>query len=177
MFPFYEITLTLPTSVNASHTVGRNRRGGHIVRSSEYKSWIKIASVEYRQQYRSGVGRKFSGRLRVDYIFIWNETSRGRLGSDISNREKVLSDFLQDKFFDNDKQIDEQHHYRRITKEGADRVLLRVYEIPDRRFDDPGLIFNPKPKETKMSTEKPEENKPEAENEKPAEKTEGEKSE
>jgi Holliday junction resolvase RusA-like endonuclease len=116
MFPFYQITLSLPTSVNASHTIGRNRRGGHICRSSEYREWVQIASIEYRQQYRSGVDRMFAGRLRVDYIFIWNEKSRGRLGSDISNREKVLSDFLQDKFFQNDKQIDEQHHYRRISK-------------------------------------------------------------
>jgi Holliday junction resolvase RusA-like endonuclease len=156
MFPYYEITLDLPTSVNASHTVGRNKKGGHIVRSGEYTRWIHTASAQYRQQFRAGVGLKFTGRLRVDYIFIWNEKSKGKDSSDISNREKVLSDFLQSKFFDNDKQIDEQHHYRRITKEGFDRVLLRVYEIPDRRFDDPGLIFNPK-KETKMSEEKKDE--------------------
>lgn len=140
---YFEITLPLPTSVNASHTIGRSRKGGHIVRSKDYNDWLTIAAVYFRHQYRSGVEAMFSGRLRVDYIFIWHEKSRGRNSSDISNREKVLSDFLQDKFFENDKQIDEQHHYRRIVADGPDRVLLRIYEIPDRRFDDPALIFNP----------------------------------
>lgn len=140
-YPYYEIVLPLPTSVNASHDVGRNRKGGFIVRSAEYKAWEWEAAIDFRNQYVGGV-EKFKGRLRVDYIFIWNQKHRGRDSSDISNREKVLSDFLQHKFFENDKQIDEQHHYRRIVKEGKNRVLLRVYEIPDRRYEDPLLIFN-----------------------------------
>ncbi len=141
MFPFYQLTLTMPTSVNNSHTVGRNSKGGHIVRSSDYVGWLQAAFFEYSNQFPCGVGQIFTGRLRVDYIFIWNETSPGRDSSDIANREKVLSDFLQKKFFKNDSQIDEQHHYRRIVKSGHDRVMLRVYEINDRRYDDPEKIF------------------------------------
>lgn len=141
---YFELQLPLPTSVNASHTVGRNRKGGHIVRSSDYNEWTQWALVSYRKQFRNGVVGKFKGRLRVDYIFIWHEADRGRDSSDIGNREKVLSDFLQHKFFENDNQIDEQHHHRRIVKDGENRVWLRIYEIPDRRFDDPALIFLPK---------------------------------
>lgn len=146
MLSYYEIVLPLPTSVNASHTVGRNRNGGHIVRSSEYNKWVQFAAVAYRNQYPGGVP-KFEGRLRVDYIFVWDDADKGRNSSDLSNREKTLSDFLEHKFFENDKQIDEQHHYRRIRatgKEGS-HVLVRVYEIEDRRFNDPALIFYPIP--------------------------------
>lgn len=139
---YYQIILPLPTSVNASHAVGRNRKGGKIIRSTNYNTWLQIAAIEYRNQFPSGL-QKFTGRLRADYIFIWHEKDRGRNSSDISNREKVLSDFLEHKLFENDNQIDEQHHYRRIVKNGENRALCRIYKIPDRRFDDPNNIFNP----------------------------------
>lgn len=83
------------------------------------------------------------GRLRVDYIFIWASSDRGHLTSDVSNREKCLTDFLEGKFFENDKAIDEQHHYRRISELGKSRAICRIYAIPDRRYDDPNRIFNP----------------------------------
>lgn len=150
-YPFYEITLTLPTSVNSSHTVSKGYRcpktktwKKNVVRSSEYADWIEIALREYREQFPSGVYQKFTGRLRVDYIFIWNHESRGRNSSDISNREKALSDFLENKFFENDNQIDEQHHYRRIVPFTENKVMVRIYEIEDRRYRDPLEIFTPK---------------------------------
>lgn len=153
MFPYYQITLPLPTSVNSSHTVGKgyfNRNSGKWERvkprSKDYREWIAHAGRWYRQQYPEGV-QKFTGRLRVDYIFIWHENDKGVDSSDIGNREKCLSDFLEKKFFDDDKAIDEQHHYRRIVNHGENRVLLRIYEINDRRYDNPELIFNPKPME------------------------------
>lgn len=115
-------------------------RGRLKTRSTEYKSWLSIAAYEYRQQFPAGV-QTFKGRIRVDYIFIWNKTSLGRNSSDIGNREKVLSDFFEHKFFDNDNQIDEQHQYRRFVMSGPNRVCVRIYQIPDRRFDDWKTIF------------------------------------
>lgn len=155
MPPYYEITLTLPTSVNAAHAVSRGHKDKKTkkwtrvkIRSAEYTEWLDTAGREYRRQFPCGIGNRFTGRLRVDYIFIWNKGSRSTPLSDVSNREKVLSDFLESKFFDNDNQIDEQHHYRRIVTEGINRVIVRIYEISDRRYDDPALIFNPVKAET-----------------------------
>lgn len=146
--PYYEIELPLPTSVNNMHTVGkgfRNKQTGRwekgITRSAEYKNWLQFAAIDYRNRFVGGV-QKFKGRIRVDYIFIWTENDKGKLSSDIANREKCLSDFLEEKLYKNDNQIDEQHHYRRIVPSGRSRVLARVYEIPDRRYDDPMLIFS-----------------------------------
>lgn len=137
----------MPTSVNAMHQVSKgffNRKTKKYERvnsrSKEYIAWLEQAAVAYRNLYPGGV-QKFTGRLRVDYIFIWHESDKGRNSSDLSNREKCLSDFLEGKLFANDNQIDEQHHYRRITAEGISRVRLRVYEIPDRRYDCPYQIF------------------------------------
>jgi len=145
--PYYQIILPLPTSVNAMHTVGRgfkNPKTGKFqrvtARSQEYNQWIQFAGVAYRNAYPGGV-QKFKGRLRADYVFIWHENDRGRNSSDLTNREKCLSDFLEHKFYENDNQIDEQHHYRRIVKDGENRVICRIYEIPDRRFDNPMDIF------------------------------------
>lgn len=140
MFPYYQITLSLPVSVNQSHTLGRNAKGGKVIRSSDYTGWLQVAYFQFREQFPNGVSQKFLGRLRVDYIFIWNLNSRGKDSSDIGNREKVLSDFLQKKFFENDNQIDEQHQYRRFDN-GEDRVILRIYEINDRRHDSWQNIF------------------------------------
>lgn len=146
--PFYQITLPLPTSVNAMHTIGRgffNKKTGKYqrvnTRSSEYKTWLDYASISYRNTFPCGV-QKFKGRLRVDYIFVWNDVDKGRDSSDIGNREKVLSDFLEKKFYENDNQIDEQHQYRRISSRYQNCVILRIYEIPDRRYEDPMLIFS-----------------------------------
>lgn len=160
LIPYYEINLPLPPSVNAMHTVGggfRNPKTGKMTRvqcrSEEYRNWIEYAAVCYRNAFPGGVG-KLDGRLRVDYVFIWNKSDRGVHSSDVSNREKCLTDFLEGKFFENDKAIDEQHHYRRITDVGQNRVICRVYAIDDRRYYDPDLIFNPKKETTHVEQEK-----------------------
>lgn len=153
---FYEISLSLPPSINASHSVGRGHKDPKTgkwqrvkFRSSEYKEWIKIANLEYRSQFPVGVHAPFKGRVSVHYIFIWTLLSKDATGrltgdtSDISNREKVLSDFLQGKFFDNDNQIDEQHHYRRFVANGKNKVIVRIYETKDKRHEDFNFIFNP----------------------------------
>ena len=145
--PYYEICLPLPPSVNAMHTIGRgfrNPKTGKMqrvkARSAEYKSWVEYAGTVYRKKFPSGV-LKLEGRLRADYIFCWHKKDRGRNSSDISNREKCLSDFLEKKFFENDNQIDEQHHYRRFVEGEKSYVLCRIYQTPDRRLDDVGDIF------------------------------------
>ena len=147
--PFHEIMLPLPPSVNAMHTVARgsfSRGNGKwertICRSDEYKNWLQHAAIAYRNKFPGGVFQ-LEGRLSVHYIFIWNKKDRGVHTSDVSNREKCLTDFLEKKFFENDKQIDEQHHFRRISEVGQNRVICRIYAIPERRYDDPDQIFNP----------------------------------
>lgn len=102
-------------------------------RSAQYTDWLKRAAIEFRAAFPMGV-EPFTGRLRADYVFIWHAGDKGRESSDLSNREKCLSDFLEGKFFLNDNQIDEQHHWRRIAPDGISRVLVRIYEIDDRRF-------------------------------------------
>ncbi len=137
---YYEITLPLPVSVNASHDVG----GGYfcrktkkwrkqVTRSEEYRNWIDFAGAAWRNSFPGGIREKFKGRIRVDYLFIWRDRSPGAETSDIGNREKVLSDFLQHKFFENDSQIDEQHQYRRFIPESENCVIVRITEVPDNR--------------------------------------------
>lgn len=148
-YPYYEITLPLPPSVNAMHTQtngffdrAKKKWRRTVCRSAEYEDWIQRAAVKFRNEFPGGVG-KLTGRLSAHYIFIWNVKDPGSISSDISNREKCLSDFLEHKFFENDRQIDEQHHYRRITEVGQSRAMCRIYAIEDNRYDDPDLIFNP----------------------------------
>lgn len=134
----YTIKLPIPTSVNNSHGVGPNRKGGHIIRSDAYKNWLLDAAVVYRNTFPGGV-IYLKGRLRVDYVFCFNPKQLPL--SDVDNRIKCLNDFLQHKFFENDKQIDDIHAYRRATKEASSFVIARIAEIADRRYDDPLLLF------------------------------------
>jgi len=113
-----------------------------VCQSEEYRSWLQRAALKYRDRFPGGVSH-LTGRLAVHYIFIWSSQDRGCYSSDVSNREKCLTDFLESKFFEDDKQIDEQHHYRRISELGQNRVICRIYAINDRRYNDPELIFNP----------------------------------
>lgn len=149
LYPYYEITLPLPPSVNAMHTVSRGFRSPRtgkwertLPRSEEYRNWIQRAAVCFRNAFPGGAGH-LTGRLAAWYVFIWNDKDRGYLTSDVSNREKCLTDFLEHKFFENDKAIDEQHHFRRISDVGQSRVICRIYAIPDRRYDPAENIFNP----------------------------------
>jgi hypothetical protein len=106
MFPSYDLTLPLPTSVNQNYQVARNRKGGFIVRSPEYTKWIDEAGRFWRDQYRYGVKELFSGRIKVIYVFILNDSDfQVSQSSDISNREKGLSDFLERKFYLNGKVV------------------------------------------------------------------------
>ena len=59
---------------------------------------------------------------------------------DLDNYLKAPLDYLQGKFYLDDKQIDEHHNIRRRSKEGVNRVKIWITETPDNRFFD---MFNP----------------------------------
>lgn len=129
------ITLPLPPSVNAMHGYGNkigSKRAPGVFRSAEYNEWIQYAGIEWRRQFPWGVPVLMQGRLRAQYIFTFIDNR----GHDICNREKCLSDFLQEKIFENDSQIDEAHFLRRIERGGKSRVDCWITEIPDTRFVD-----------------------------------------
>jgi len=141
MASFYEITLPMPVSINAAHTIGRGRKGQHMIRSSAYTAWLEYAAIAFRQQYPVKPKELFTGRLRLECILCFIDGARGSDTSDADNRIKACQDFLQGKFFENDKQIDMIVAHRRKVKDGDARVIVRIYEIPDWRYDDPALIF------------------------------------
>ncbi len=137
----YSIELPLPVSVNASHAIGRGRKGQHIIRSVDYKNWLAFANQAWREQYRGGVREQFQGRISLHCIFLWRDGARGTATADLDNRLKSLQDFLQGKFYENDNQIDEIHAYRRLTTHGENRVMARVIEIQETRHRDVAEIF------------------------------------
>lgn len=145
----YVTVLPMPPSVNAAHAVGKQFKYGKAVarhgsdravyRSSEYTDWLQYASIEFRKQFPKGVPEKLQGRIHIDYIFVF-PTAAG----DTDNRVKVCQDFLQGKFFDNDSQIDEPHPTKRIMKDAKGekgKAIIIMTEIPDRRYDDPMILF------------------------------------
>lgn len=153
---YYQVTLPMPPSINNAHDLTQARKifvNGKPqwvrskVRSAEYRDWTQRAGNRWNGYFPQGVPRKLVGRLSMYGIFMWNESSTSICGiqngesSDIDNRIKCLADFLQHKMFENDSMIDEHHHVRRIVKDGPDCVKLRIYEIPDSRYDDPNLVF------------------------------------
>lgn len=150
MLPYYEITLPLPPSVNAMHTVGKgnyNYKTRHtsrvVARSEEYTKWDELASAYFRNKFGPCGVHQLTGRLQAIYVFLWNKSDPGHLSSDVANREKCLTDFLEGKFFKNDNQLDDVRCIRRIVETGQNRAICRIYAIPDRRYDNPDLIFNP----------------------------------
>lgn len=136
----FTIQLPMPVSVNAAHTVGKgylNPKTGkwckQVIRSTEYTTWVQWASLEWRKQYPYGVPATLKGRIRIDYLFLFVHGARGTDTSDIDNRIKVLQDFFQQKFIDNDNQIDEIHALRRLVSSGENRVVAIITEIEDHR--------------------------------------------
>lgn len=125
----YQIVLPMPPSLNAMH--GYARGGKVVYRSDKYKAWLEYAGISYRMQYPCGV-QLLSGRLRAQYLYIFTDTR----DSDVFNREKCLSDFLQNKFFVNDSQIDEGQVFKRKSSHGQSRVRVWITEIPDNRHLD-----------------------------------------
>lgn len=129
------LTLPMPPSINAMHgygnKIGRKRAPG-VFRSSEYNDWIALAGIEWRRQSNFGSLVMLQGRLRAQYIFVFTSDR----DQDVNNREKCLSDFLQDKIFKNDAQIDESFHYRRIQVGCKQRVGCWITEIADNRYEE-----------------------------------------
>lgn len=147
---YYEIYLPMPTSINKAKDVQggywnpkTRKREGLVYRSKEYQDWIKAAGMAWRDQYSAGISSQFTGRIGVVYVFVWPINDPNGVKSDIGNREKVLSDYIKGKFFEDDKMIDEQRQYRRLWGSKRPYAWVRVYEILDKRYSDPALIFNP----------------------------------
>lgn len=132
------LTLPMPPSMNAMHTfakrVGRQHVPG-VFRSAEYNDWIQYAGIFWRKQSNFGSIPLLQGRLRAQYTFVFDSDK----DMDVNNREKCLSDFLQEKVFKNDCQIDESFHIRRIKDGCVRRVGCWVTEIADNRYEESGV--------------------------------------
>jgi Holliday junction resolvase RusA-like endonuclease len=124
-----ECDLPMPPSVNDIWTPvampRANRRAARLIKSKLYTEWeapaLRIAksrllrsdfeNLDADTRSVSGVGFG-SSRLRMWLVYHFV----GNRNDDINNREKALSDMLEDAgWFDNDYQIDETHIYRGDT--------------------------------------------------------------
>lgn len=137
--PNFRIKFPLPPSMNDAWT-GTGIRGNFALRRSKhYNNWIELAGTFFRQQFPVGIpaDKMLKGRVRVQYIVYQND-ERAR---DVDNYSKIITDYLQGKFYENDSQIDEVHITRRIDLT-AKRNFLFVFvtEIEDKRRVD---MFNP----------------------------------
>lgn len=112
-----------------------------VTRSDDYSKWILSANAAWGDQFPGGISKIFKGRLAVYYVFVWPIADQAGISSDIGNREKVLSDFLQHKFFENDCQIDEQRQYRNLWGNKRPYAIVRVSEVKDTRYTDPMKRF------------------------------------
>lgn len=66
----------------------------------------------------------YLARLVIEYRYSFKDNR----ACDIANREKILTDFMQNYgLFGDDSQIDEMHLYRDPV--GMNRVLIKVREI------------------------------------------------
>lgn len=145
---YYEMFMPMPTSVNRTHEVSAGRRNRKTkkwervkVRSTAYSDWVERAGYAWRDQFPEGISGMFTGRIGVVYVFVWPINDNDGISSDIGNREKALSDYIKGKFFDDDKQIDEQRQFRRLWGAKRPYAWVRIYDIPDKRYTDPRLIF------------------------------------
>ena len=136
----YYLTLPMPPSVNAAYQPVYRKGGfagkGHsdTIKTQEYKEWEVVdASASFRRQFPGGTPKVLEGRLQVQYTYHFTSAH----GGDIFNREKVLSDFLEKKFFKNDSQIDVGVVRRRVRRDIVKSyVEIWITEIEDHRFDD-----------------------------------------
>lgn len=126
----YRITLPLPPSINAAHT--RNKKGG-VFRSSDYLEWIERAGQFWRAAFPNGTPRLLTGRLRLQLMIVRHNEK----ACDIGNYEKIIADYFEKKFYENDNQIDENFQYRRIDLSAMQSYIrCWVKEIPDQRYID-----------------------------------------
>ena len=123
-----EIKLPLPPSLNSMYVPSKWGKG--FSRSGDYSKWLEEAGPYWRRAFPRGV-EMLTGRLRLDLTMIRKNTTE----CDLGNYEKIIADYLEGKFYQNDNQIDENSMTRRIDQTAKKHFLLaKVSEIPDNRF-------------------------------------------
>ena len=137
--PKFTLRLPLPPSLNQAYR-GTGIKGNYgLMRTQQYKDWLTNAGFFFRQQFPLGIpaADMIGGRIFMQYIVYQCDNIR----RDVDNYSKIVSDWLQGKFFANDEQIDEIHITKRIDL-SINRNLLYVFitEIEDRRRVD---MLNP----------------------------------
>lgn len=106
-------------------------------RSDAYDEYTRKSNEVWQRLCRQeGIPAKIEGRIRLDICFNFHHTT-----SDLSNRMKVFEDWLQNKFFDNDNQIDSLRVDKRIWREIPEQVEVCISTMEDLRFQDPRLYF------------------------------------
>jgi len=125
------LTATFPLPPTLNNAWAANRFGG-LRRSPKYNAWTEVANRYWRSQYPEPV-TMLTGRLRAQYIVKLKDLRP----HDIGNYEKIIADFLEGKFYENDSQIDEVHIIRRVDRQ-IDKNFIHAYvsEVPDVRFMD-----------------------------------------
>ncbi len=136
----YHFTLPMPPSANEAYAPVTNRKTGRadMIKTAVAREWETVdAGYSFRRQFPAGTPKVLQGRIQVQYFYFFNNAR----DCDIFNREKLLSDFMQEKFFKNDSQIDVGVVRRRINRAlTRSHVEVWVVEIPDERWVD---MYNP----------------------------------
>lgn len=119
------VRLTLPEAPSGNRywrTVRRGKNAGTVYRSEAATAYIKL--VREIAQYVGAT--PFPKGTEVAMIGIWY---RSRKAGDTGNRFKVLDDALQGFAFDDDEQIAEELHLRRLDRKNP-RMEVIVWALP-----------------------------------------------
>lgn len=108
-----------PISVNRLY---RTNGFGGVRLSKEGENWKQIIGWEARRQYK---GAMTSKRLSVHLYLHFKDNRR----IDIDNQSKAILDALQGIVYEDDRQVDELHIYRRQDPANP-RVEISIIELP-----------------------------------------------
>jgi Holliday junction resolvase RusA-like endonuclease len=108
-----KITLPLPTSINRTYRSGN----GHYWKSDEARIWEAKAMYVYTKQAKNI--KPVEGNVLLEIKFF---LKRDR---DIDSGLKILLDFLQGRFYGNDRQVQELDVVKFMDKENP-RVEVRI---------------------------------------------------
>ena|ERR1035437_7391455 len=111
-------TLPLPTRINATYKTGH----GNFYKSQEAKDWEEEALVALIQS-----------KVRTTHSMIYTPIYVGiemfiKRDCDIDSRTKILLDFMQNKIYRNDSQIQHLNIKKYVSKENP-RVEVTITEL------------------------------------------------
>lgn len=109
------LTLPYPPSTNRLWRMFR----GHMVLSDEARAFKAEAAMTARLKCDTPTARLVAVRLTF---------FRPRLSRDVDNSIKIVLDSLNGVVYDDDRQVDEMHIYRRLDREHP-RVEVEVCEL------------------------------------------------